>query len=137
MEINEMKTCRLALNLRIPPYAAPRNIWRKQIHTIVKREAERRHVTYKENDRLQIDVRLYMNEYEVLVHDVDNRLKDILDALQGAVGGPKSFRKSNAIIPNDNQIFRVTLEKILPPKQSHGFGHVRIRKYVPSIKVRR
>ena len=91
-------------------------------------------MTYEKKDRLQIDVRLYLGGSDIFMHDVDNRLKDILDALQGRVGGPKSIRRFKAIIPNDNQIFRVTLEKLLPPKQSYGFGHVMVSKYVPSIK---
>ena len=127
---------RLTLKLRIPPYVTPRNLWRAQIHAIAKREAKRCHVTYEKKDRLQIDVRLYLGGSDIFMHDVDNRLKDILDALQGRVGGPKSTRKLKALIPNDNQIFRVTLEKLLPPKQSYGFGHVRVIKYVPSIKGR-
>jgi Holliday junction resolvase RusA-like endonuclease len=71
------------------------------------------------------------------MHDVDNRLKDILDALQGRAGGPKSTRKLKAIIPNDSQVFCVTVEKLPAPWQSHGLGHVRVTKYVPSIKDNR
>jgi hypothetical protein len=63
--------------------------------------------------------------------DVDNRLKDFLDALQGHVGGGgKKQRMVRPLIPNDNQIFRVIAEKCLPPKQRrHGRGHLTIRKH--------
>jgi len=125
-----MKMRRLKLKFRIPPYITPRNLWRIQIYTIAKRCQ----VAYEKKDRLQIDVRLYLSGSDIFMHDVDNRLKDILDALQGRVGGPKSIRRFKAIIPNDNQIFRVTLEKLLPPRQSHGFGHIMVSKYVSSIK---
>jgi len=30
---------------------------------------------------------------------------------------------------NDNQIFRVTIEKMAPFKQSMGMGHLVVRKY--------
>ena len=62
-------------------------------------------------------------------HDVDNRLKDIMDALQGRAGGSKKVRALSGIIPNDRQIFRIVIEKSLPPKQSKGFGHLIVTKY--------
>jgi hypothetical protein len=70
-----------------------------------------------------------MNESELSFHDVDNRLKDILDALQGRAGGSKKVRTLVPIIPNDNQIYRVMIEKAPPPWQSKGFGHLTLRKY--------
>jgi hypothetical protein len=33
------------------------------------------------------------------------------------------------LIPNDRQIYKVTIEKKRPPRQSHGLGHLQIRKY--------
>jgi hypothetical protein len=71
------------------------------------------------------------------MHDVDNRLKDILDALQGRAGGPKKKRTLEPIIPNDRQIYRVIMEKGLPPRQSKGFGHLTIRKFGTWEFVRR
>ena len=91
-------------------------------------------MTYAEEDHLQIDLRLYLDGPALFMHDVDNRLKDILDALQGRVGGPKSIRRFTSVIPNDSQVYRVTVEKLPPPKQSHGLAHFRVSKYVPSIK---
>ena len=62
--------------------------------------------------------------------DIDNRLKDIMDSLQGHVGGTgKKQRLLKPIIQNDSQIYRVIIEKGLPPRQSHGLGHLIIRKY--------
>jgi len=65
-----------------------------------------------------------MNSTALSFHDVDNRLKDIMDALQGRAGGSKKIRRWAPIIPNDKQICRVTIEKALPPKQSKGLGHL-------------
>ena len=133
-EMKKMGKRRLTLRLRIPPYDTPRNLWRTQIHALATQEARRCRVTYAERDRLQVDVRLYLDGPALFMHDVDNRLKDILDALQGRAGGPKSIRRLKAVIPNDGQVYRVTVEKLPPPKQSHGLGHLRVSKYVPSIK---
>jgi hypothetical protein len=35
---------------------------------------------------------------------------------------------SNQIIPNDNQVFRVVVEKKAAPPQSHGKGHLTVRR---------
>ncbi len=87
-------------------------------------------VCYGVEDKLELVVRLYFDKPKLSSIDVDNRLKDIMDALQGHVGGAgKKQRLLKPIIPNDSQIYRVTAEKGLPPRQSHGLGHLIIRKY--------
>ena len=117
------------LTIRIPPYQSPRNTWRQEIHRIASLEAERAEVSYRSTDKLQLKVRLYLKDGTLFFHDLDNRLKDIMDALQGRAGGSKKVRTLLAIIPNDNQIYRVVIEKALPPKQSKGYGHLLITKY--------
>ncbi len=119
----------MSINVRIPPYQHPRNVWRKLIHSEAIEVAQVCGVCYQPEDKLELAVTLYLDESGLHFHDVDNRLKDIMDALQGRVGGPKSKRKLPPIIPNDHQVFRASIEKMLPPKQSHGMGHLKIRKY--------
>ena len=125
---------RKTLNLRIPPYSSPRNLWRKKIHDLATQEAVKCCITYSKKDKIQIDLRLYLDEPALLKHDVDNRLKDIMDALQGRAGGPKKNRILEPIIPNDSQVYRVTVEKLPMPKQSEGYGHLKVSKYKPSRK---
>jgi len=87
-------------------------------------------VRYTSKDRLEIYLRLYFREPDVSKIDVDNRLKDVMDALQGQIGGAgKKRRNTKRVIRNDSQIYRVTVEKGLPPKQSHDLGHLTIKKY--------
>lgn len=86
-------------------------------------------MSYRPTDRLEVAVRLYLDGTGLEINDVDNRLKDILDALQGRAGGPKNRRAFDAIIPNDHQVFRVVIEKMRPPKQSGGFGHLKVSKF--------
>ena len=117
------------LSIRIPPYRPPRNSWRREIHQLACSEAEKAQVTYGLSDKLQLKVRLYLNNEALSSHDVDNRLKDIMDALQGRIGGPKKVPACFAIVPNDHQIFKVVIEKSSPPKQSKGYGHLIITKY--------
>lgn len=117
-----MKRKRL-LRLRIPEYKFPRLNWRKAIH----REALATGIRYLPTDRLEIHLKLYLRGRALFVHDLDNRLKDVMDSLQGRIGGSKRLRKYAAIIPNDNQVIKVTVEKMAPPGQSHGLGHLTVR----------
>ena len=117
------------LAIRIPPYETPPNTWRQKIHRIALLEAERAEVSYQPTDKLELKVRLYLKDSPLFFNDLDNRLKDIMDALQGCAGGSKKVRTLPPIIPNDNQIYRVVIEKALPPKQSKGFGHLIVTKY--------
>lgn len=120
---------RSSLKVRLPAYAAPRNAWRRQIHAAFLREADARGVTYGEGDKLEVHVRLYLDGTSLAWHDVDNRLKDILDALQGRAGGSKRERLLKPVIPNDRQVFRVSIENAVAPKQSRGLGHVFVRRF--------
>jgi Holliday junction resolvase RusA-like endonuclease len=114
------------LAFRLPRYRSPRNHWRREINAAALAAQRKTRVTYDSWDRLVVKVRLYMPDAELAANDVDNRMKDVFDALQGRAGGPKAKRTLPAIIPNDNQIFRVEMEKAPPPKQSAGLGHVAI-----------
>lgn len=119
----------LSLSIRLPAYRPPRLRWRRLIHQALAEAAARAEVQYRPTDRLEVRVRLYLSPGAVLVHDVDNRLKDCLDALQGRLGGPKGRARRQPILPNDNQIFRVTVEKAAAPKQSRGLGHMKVQRY--------
>src|SRR5437016_5158747 len=104
----------LKLTIRIPEYAPPRNTWRKAIHRAVLERQRTPRVRYESTDRLELSLRLYFTrERPAEIHDVDNRLKDCRDALQGRVGGTKTKagRTLKAIVPNDRQIWRVLVQK--------------------------
>ena len=121
----------LKLKIRIPEYTGPRNTWREAIHRAVTEVQRTTPVKYGPSDKLEVALRLYFtNRRSAEIHDVDNRLKDCLDALQGRVGGTKTkaVRALEPIIPNDRQIWRVIVEKALAPKQAHGRGHLTIRR---------
>jgi hypothetical protein len=121
----------LKLRIRIPEYSAPRNNWRAAIHEAVRRVQAKSEVKYQVDDRLEVQLRLYFTDGRASeVHDVDNRLEDCLDALQGRVGGTKTkaTRRLAPIVPNDRQIWRVIVEKSLAPRQARGRGHLIIRR---------
>ncbi|HXG52181.1 MAG TPA: hypothetical protein VNN77_12350 [candidate division Zixibacteria bacterium] len=123
----------LKFKIRLPSYVHPRLAWREAIY----RQAKLVGAVYRAEDKLEVIVRLYLEGGALLTHDVDNRLKDILDALQGRIGGSKAIRRFVPIIPNDNQVYRVVIEKLAPPAQSHGLGHLIVRKYAPNKTLER
>ena len=125
----DMGKRRLALQVRLPAYRYPRNAWRCAIHTAISQAVTAQQVQYVATDKLELSIILYLSGTALGWHDVDNRLKDIMDALQGRAGGSKKERRLHAVIPNDNQIHKVTIEKQTPPGQSHGLGHLTIRRY--------
>lgn len=80
---------------------------------------------FKRESAVAVDVILYLprgGPFEM--HDVDNRLKDILDALQGRAGGLKGLRTSLAprILANDSSVRSVVIRKTTPPKSRLGDG---------------
>ena len=117
---------RRTLRFRLPEYVTPRNEWRRAIHRVALEAAEERGVRFRAGKKLEVEVRLYLRDRQLEVHDVDNRLKDILDALQGRVGGSKAVNDLEKIIENDRDVYRVVICKSAPPKQSRGLGHVRV-----------
>lgn len=125
----KMAKRRLKLSVRIPQYQSPRNSWRQTLHTIISSAASKAGISYRSSDKLELKVKLYIDGTAISFHDVDNRLKDIMDALQGRAGGSKKLRTLSPIIPNDKQIYRVTIEKALPPKQSKGMGYLVITRH--------
>jgi uncharacterized protein YfaA (DUF2138 family) len=124
-----MAKSRQTLQVRIPLYCRPRNEWRRVIHAAIVKSAKAHAVIYRPNDKLDLIITLYLAAKKIGWHDVDNRLKDIMDALQGRTGGSKSEHPVIAIVPNDHQIYKVTIEKRTPPPQSLGMGHLIIKKH--------
>jgi hypothetical protein len=120
---------RLKLHFRIPPYQSPRNVWRRKIYDAAKAVIEDRGIKYRADDLLEISVVLYLNVNACKIHDLDNRAKDIMDALQGRMGGSKAVRVVEWLVPNDRQFARLSVRKALPPKQSRGYGHVTVTKF--------
>ena len=125
----------LKLSIRLPPYKPPRNAWRRLIHAAVLSVQQRSPVCYEPNDKLEVRCKLYLRNWALSHHDVDNRLKDILDALQGRAGGPKKRQALQPIIPNDRQVYRVLIEKFPCRAGSNGSGLLTIRR-LPRWRIR-
>ena len=117
------------MKVRLPQYESPRNEWRKKLHASIMTAMKDKGIKYTADLKLEFHITLYLAEPHIRFHDVDNRLKDIMDSIQGRMGGSKKKQLFKRLIPNDRQIYKVTIEKKRPPIQSHGLGHLQIRKY--------
>lgn len=127
-----MSKKRQTLRASLPTYQKDRSAWRRRILASVLRASEARRVQYNPTEQLEVVVLLYLKKGKrERIHDVDNRLKDILDALQGRFGGPKSRPRAARLIENDNQVYRVVMEKQPTPKmyRDDAGGRLLIRPY--------
>ncbi len=130
--VRTMAKPRRTIVATLPTYQRDRRQWRQDILANVLAAAAG--VEYEHNDPLEVVVLLYLSRGKrVAIHDVDNRLKDILDALQGRFGGSKIRGNERRLIENDNQVRRVLIEKQEIPKMfgNEGGGKLLIRPYRP------
>ncbi len=112
-----MAKARRTLTVVLPGYRRDREQWRRGILAKVLEVARDDGIQYSRDESLEVVVLLYLGrrdkEKRLAIHDVDNRLKDILDALQGRLGRSSSPER---LIENDNKVRRVVMEKQLTPK---------------------
>jgi hypothetical protein len=120
------------ISVRLPGYQRDRLRWRRRILLSVLRAQRKNGVRYDPDARFEVVVLLYLKKGKRHdIHDVDNRLKDILDALQARFGGPKSARRKYRLFQNDRQVSRVVIEKQPIPKalSDDAGGRLLIRPY--------
>ncbi len=119
------------IRITLPGYQRDRYRWRRQILRAVLRAKAEAGVTYADEERFEVVVLLYLKPGKRHdIHDVDNRLKDILDALQGRFG---SVRARTRLIEDDRYISRAVVEKQPIPKAlpENAGGKLLIRPYEP------
>ena len=125
-----MRKQRKKLTVRIPNFMTNSMAWRKAINTAVVKAQDRAGVQYSSDDKFDVEIRFYLRNRKLTILDLDNRLKDVGDALQGFMGEKGKSRALTPIIPNDNQIYRLVAEKRLPPKKDlAAFSVITIRRY--------
>jgi hypothetical protein len=129
-----MAKSRPTITASIPTYQKNRGQWRQKILSRVRAACRRAEVKYDQDESFEVVVLPYLRKGKRHdIHDVDNRLKDVLDALQGQFGGSKSLRAKSRLIANDNRICRVVMEKQPIPKMfgNDAGGRLLIRPYRP------
>ena len=117
------------ISTSLPAYARPRNEWRRRVHAAVLDAQTRRGVGYRDADQLEVRITLYLREKPLDVHDIDERVKDIVDALEGRIAGQRSRRRIAPIIPSSDQIQRIILEKADARGRRGALGELAISRY--------
>jgi len=119
---------RFSITLKLPPYARPRNEWRRRVHGAALEALARRGVGYRDADRLELRLALALDERPLAVDAIDDRVQDVIDALGGRIAGPRSSRRIAPIV-DDDQIARIVLEKTTSRARGRSLGELAIRRY--------
>ena len=89
----------------------------------------RRGVGYRESDLLEVRISLALGDRALDIHEIDERVKDVIDALEGRIAGPRSRRRIAPIIPSSEQIRRIVLEKEPRRGRRRALGELAISRY--------
>ncbi len=118
---------RFTIGATLRAYAPPRNEWRRRVHAAVLEAQTVRGVGYRESDQLEMRVTL-PGPGALDVHEVDERLKDSVDALEGRIAGRRSRRRIAPIVQG-GQIRRVILETDPRTLRGRPFATLTIARY--------
>lgn len=119
---------RFTITATLPAYAPPRNEWRRRVHLAVLEAQTFRGVGYRESDQLELRVSLFLGARPLDVHDIDERVKDIIDALEGRIAGRRSRRRIAPIV-SSGQVRRIVLEKDTRTLRGRPLGSLTIARY--------
>lgn len=119
---------RFSIVVELPGYARPRNEWRRRVHAAVLGELAGRGVGYHDADRLELRLTLALEGRPLAMHSIDERVKDVVDALGGRIAGPRSTRRIAPIVA-DEQIARIVLEKESARRRRRTLGQLAITRY--------
>ncbi len=119
---------RFSIGVELPAYARPRNEWRRRVHAAVLEALTRRGVGYRDADRLELRLALALDDRPLDIHAIDERVKDVIDALGGRIAGPRSRRRIAPIVADD-QIARIVLEKTPRRRRGRSLGELAISRY--------
>jgi hypothetical protein len=106
-----MGTQPLNLKVRLLQYVSPRTEWRKKLYASIMTAMKDKGIKDTADLKLELHIILYLTEPHIRFHDVDNRLKYIMDSLHGRMGENKKKQLFERLIPNDRQIYKVAIEK--------------------------
>jgi hypothetical protein len=120
---------RFTISATLAAYAPPRNEWRRRVHAAVLDAQTFRGVGYRESDQLELRLAIFLGGRDLDVHDVDERVKDVIDALEGRIAGRRSRRRIAPIV-SSGQIQRIVLERQTSWSQrGRPFGLLTIARY--------
>lgn len=120
---------RFSITVALPGYTRPRNEWRRRVHASVLDAQTRRGVGYRDADRVEVRITLFLGERPLDLREIEERVKDVIDALEGRIAGPRSRRRIAPIIPSPDQIQRIVLERSGGRGRRGALGELAISRY--------
>jgi hypothetical protein len=87
-----------------------------------------RGVGYRESDQLELRLSIFLGQRDLDLHDSDERVKDVMDALEGRIAGRRSRRRIAPIV-SSGQIRRIILEKDTRAFRGRPFAQLTIARY--------
>jgi Holliday junction resolvase RusA-like endonuclease len=124
---------KLKVVAKIQNYLVDEVRWKRAIYNAVTKARRKAGVTYSDDDKLEVEVCFHLTGFKLTKLDIDNRLKQVGDALQGFIndkGRLSNGRRRKPVVPNDNQIYRWLAEKRLPSKHDRNApSTITIRAY--------
>src|SRR5204862_4570617 len=100
MNQRTLRKQRQKLVAKIPHYEADSTSWKQKIYNAVLEAQTLAGIDYSDNVKLEVEVRFHLTGHKLTKLDLDNRLKQVGDALQGFIndkGGVKGARKRKPI----------------------------------------
>jgi hypothetical protein len=119
---------RFTISATLPAYAPPRNEWRRRVHAAVLEAQTVRGVGYGESDQLELRISLFLGQRDLDIHEIDERLKDIVDALEGRIAGRRSRRRIAPIVTR-GQVRRVIIDKDTRTLRGRPLGLLTVARY--------
>jgi len=98
------------------------------MHAAVLEAQTFRGVGYRESDQLELRLSLFLGQRDLDVHDTDERVKDVVDALEGRIAGRRSRRRIAPIVLS-SQVRRIILEKDTRSLRGRPFAQLTISRY--------
>ncbi|HUQ41279.1 MAG TPA: hypothetical protein VM052_02140 [Candidatus Limnocylindrales bacterium] len=87
-----------------------------------------RGVGYRESDQLELRVSIFLGQRMLDLHEIDERMKDIIDALEGRIAGRRSRRRIAPIV-STGQVRRLIIEKDARTLRGRPFAVLTISRY--------
>jgi len=98
------------------------------MHAAVLEAQTFRGVGYRESDQLELRLSLFLGQRDLDVHDTDERVKDVVDALEGSIAGRRRRRRIAPIVLS-GQVRRIILEKDTRSLRGRPFAQLTISRY--------
>jgi len=98
------------------------------MHAAVLEAKTFRGVGYRESDQLELRLSLFLGQRDLDVHDTDEHVKDVVDALEGRIAGRRSRRRIAPIVLS-GQVRRIILEKDTRSLRGRPFAQLTISRY--------